>query len=191
MYKGEKINMGRMILVTGGSRSGKSSYAQKAAESLNSSRVFIATCPVIDEEMSGRIQKHQQERRGRGWHTIEEPLNIAEAIENATEYSTVLVDCLTLWINNLLYFSENNNQALSEADIAAECERLMAACRKHVGTIFFVTNEVGMGIVPENALARLYRDLVGRCNQIIANACYRVVLMVSGQPIEIKKDFSG
>jgi adenosylcobinamide kinase/adenosylcobinamide-phosphate guanylyltransferase len=180
--------MGRMILVTGGSRSGKSSYAQKAAESLNSSRAYIATCPVVDEEMDSRIQKHQQDRNGRGWHTIEEPLNIADAIGNASAYSAILVDCLTLWINNLMYFSENNNKIISEADVAAECEKLIAAGREHAGTIFFVTNEVGMGIVPENASARLYRDLVGRCNQIVANACHRVVLLVSGQPIEIKNE---
>jgi adenosylcobinamide kinase / adenosylcobinamide-phosphate guanylyltransferase len=180
--------MGLMILVTGGSRSGKSFYAQKAAESLNSSRVFIATCPVIDEEMSRRIQKHQQDRNGRGWHTIEEPVNIASAIENATTYSTVLVDCLTLWINNLMYVSENNNKNISEMDIAVECGKLISACMKHAGTIFFVTNEVGMGIIPENASARLYRDLVGRCNQIVAAACHRVILLISGQPIEIKKE---
>lgn len=182
--------MGRMILVTGGSRSGKSSYAQNAAESLNTSRLFLATCPVIDEEMKERIQKHQQERSGRGWHTIEEPVNIASAIETASAHETVLVDCLTLWINNLMYLSENNNKILSESDVSLECEKLIAAARIHVGTVFFVTNEVGMGIVPENASARLYRDLVGRCNQIIANACHQVVLLVSGQAIKIKKEIS-
>jgi adenosylcobinamide kinase/adenosylcobinamide-phosphate guanylyltransferase len=179
-----------MILITGGSRSGKSSYAQNAAESLKTSRLFLATCPVIDEEMKERIQKHQQERSGRGWHTIEEPVNIASVIETASAYETVLVDCLTLWINNLMYVLENNNKILSESDVSLECEKVIAACRAHGGTVFFVTNEVGMGIVPENAIARLYRDLVGRCNQIIANACHRVVLLVSGQPIEVKKEIS-
>jgi adenosylcobinamide kinase / adenosylcobinamide-phosphate guanylyltransferase len=188
LFKGEYLGMGRMILITGGSRSGKSSYAQKAAESLNDSRLFLATCPVIDEEMKDRIQKHQQERSGRGWHTIEESVNIAGAIEKASVYSTILVDCLTLWINNLMYVSENNNKIISEADVSSECEKLVAAGVMHAGTIFFVTNEVGMGIVPENASARLYRDLVGRCNQIVANACHRVVLLVSGQPIEIRKE---
>jgi adenosylcobinamide kinase/adenosylcobinamide-phosphate guanylyltransferase len=179
--------MGQMILITGGSRSGKSSYAQNAAESLNSSRLFLATCPVIDEEMTGRIQKHQQERSGRGWDTIEEPVSLAAAIEKASAYETVLVDCLTLWINNLMYVFENNHKSITESDISLECEKLIATSRAHAGTILFVTNEVGMGIVPENASARLYRDLVGRCNQIIAKACHRVVLLVSGQPIEIKK----
>jgi adenosylcobinamide kinase / adenosylcobinamide-phosphate guanylyltransferase len=178
--------MGRMVLVTGGSRSGKSSYAQKAVEALNTSRLYIATCPVIDEEMKERIQKHQQDRVGRGWHTIEEPVNITGVIENAQAFAAVLVDCLTLWINNLMYVAENAGKNISETDVAEECEKLSAACKRHPGTIFLVTNEIGMGIIPENTSARLYRDLVGRCNQMIANASHQAVLLVSGQPMIIK-----
>jgi adenosylcobinamide kinase/adenosylcobinamide-phosphate guanylyltransferase len=180
--------MGRIILVTGGSRSGKSAYAQKQAESLPGSRAFIATCPVIDDEMRERIRKHQEARRGKGWDTIEEPLNVANVICDAQHYSALVVDCLTLWINNLLYEAEIAGRNINEAEIALECQRLISACEKHPGTILFVTNEIGMGIVPENPLSRLYRDLVGRCNQIMAEASARVVLLVSGQPLEIKKE---
>jgi adenosylcobinamide kinase / adenosylcobinamide-phosphate guanylyltransferase len=183
--------MGQIILVTGGGRSGKSSYAQKMAESLQEPRAFLATCPPIDEEMTARIRKHRDARRHKNWHTIEESLDIAGAIQNAHEFPTILVDCLTLWINNLLYEAEQSNRSLSESDIARECARLIAACKSHSGTIICVTNEIGMGLIPENALSRLYRDLVGRCNQIIAESSLRVVLLVSGQPIEIKQPLAG
>jgi adenosylcobinamide kinase/adenosylcobinamide-phosphate guanylyltransferase len=179
--------MGQIFLITGGGRSGKSSYAQKMAEALPEPRAFLATCPPIDEEMLARIRKHQDARQQKQWHTIEESLDLAAAIENAHEFPTILVDCLTLWINNLLYQSEQHRKSLSESDIAEECVRLLGACKAHPGTIIFVTNEIGMGLIPENALSRLYRDLVGRCNQIIAEASLRVVLLVSGQPIEIKQ----
>ena len=179
--------MGQIILVTGGNRSGKSAFAQKTAEMLSEPRAFLATCPPIDEEMKERIRKHQDARRQRRWHTIEQPLNIAAAIINAHEFPTVLVDCLTLWINNLLYQAEQNGKSISESEIARECRQLVTACKAHPGTIIIVTNEIGMGLIPENALSRLYRDLVGRCNQIIAEASLRVVLLVSGQPIEIKQ----
>jgi adenosylcobinamide kinase / adenosylcobinamide-phosphate guanylyltransferase len=178
--------MGNIILITGGGRSGKSAYAQKLAEALPEPRAFLATCPPIDEEMRDRILKHQDARRQKRWHTIEESLEIAKAIENSYEFPTILADCLTLWINNLLYQAEQNNRGISESEISIECNRLVTACKAHPGTIIFVTNEIGMGLIPENALARLYRDLVGRCNQIIAEASMRVVLLVSGQPIEIK-----
>jgi adenosylcobinamide kinase / adenosylcobinamide-phosphate guanylyltransferase len=178
--------MGCIILITGGGRSGKSTYAQKLAEALPEPRAFLATCPPIDEEMRERIRKHQDARRQKRWHTIEESLDIAKVIENSHDFPTILVDCLTLWINNLLYQAEQNNRCISESDIAEECNNLVTACKTHPGTTIFVTNEIGMGLIPENALSRLYRDLVGRCNQIIAEASVRVVLLVSGQPIEIK-----
>jgi len=179
--------MGEIILVTGGSRSGKSQFAQKAAEALPGPRAFIATCPVIDDEMQRRIRKHQQSRQGKDWQTIEEPLEIESAVRKAHGFNALVVDCLTLWINNLLYEAEKTGSALSETDIAVRCRGLLAACKAHPGTVVFVTNEVGMGIVPENRLSRLYRDLVGRCNQMMAAASHRVVLLVCGQPLEIKK----
>jgi adenosylcobinamide kinase/adenosylcobinamide-phosphate guanylyltransferase len=179
--------MGQIILVTGGSRSGKSSWAQKTAESISARRAFIATCPVIDDEMQERIHRHQQAREERNWHTIEEPLDIAGALDSSHEFAVVLVDCLTLWVNNLMYRAEKENKVITETDAAMECRIVIEAARRHPGSVLFVTNEVGMGIVPENSQARLYRDLAGRCNQVIAEACDRVVLMVSGQPLEIKK----
>ena len=177
--------MGQITLVTGGSRSGKSSWAQKTAESMADRRVFIATCPVIDDEMRERIRKHRQARDGRNWHTIEEPLDIAGAIDSGHEFPVALVDCLTLWINNMMYRAEKENTAITETDVAVECRSVMDAAKRHPGAVLLVTNEVGMGIVPENAQARLYRDLAGRCNQVVAEACDRVVLMVSGLPLEI------
>ena len=173
--------------MTGGSRSGKSSWAQKTAESISERRVYIATCPVVDDEMQERIRRHRKARDEKNWHTIEESLDIAGAIDSSHEFPVVLVDCLTLWINNLMYRAEKENTAVTETDVAVECSRVAEAAKRHPGSVLFVTNEVGMGIVPENAQARLYRDLAGRCNQVMAEACTRVVLMISGQPLEIKE----
>ena len=178
--------MGQIILVTGGSRSGKSSWAQKKAESMSIHRVFIATCPVIDDEMSERIRKHRQLRDERTWRTIEETLDIAGAIDSSHEFPVALIDCLTLWINNLMYRAEKDNTVITETTVTMECLRVITAAKQHPGFVLFVTNEVGMGIVPENTQARLYRDLAGRCNQVFAEACDSVVLMVSGLPLEIK-----
>jgi adenosylcobinamide kinase / adenosylcobinamide-phosphate guanylyltransferase len=180
--------MAKIILTTGGSRSGKSAYAQKLAESFPGSRAFIATCPVLDDEMRDRIRRHQEARCGNGWDTIEEALDIRGVIDRAHRYSTLVVDCLTLWINNLLYEARKGGRSISEGEIALICKSLIEACEKHPGIIIFVTNEIGMGIIPENPLSRRYRDLVGRCNQLIAEASARTVLLISGQALEIKKE---
>jgi adenosylcobinamide kinase/adenosylcobinamide-phosphate guanylyltransferase len=185
-FSGMEIFMGQIILVTGGGRSGKSSWAQRTAESMSALRVFIATCPVIDDEMRERIRKHRQARDEKNWHTIEEPLDIAGAIDSSHEFPVALVDCLTLWINNLMYRAEKEKMSITETDVAAECRFVIEAAKRHPGAVLFVTNEAGMGIVPENAQARLYRDLAGRCNQVIAEAGDSVVLMISGIPLEIK-----
>lgn len=179
--------MSRIILVTGGSRSGKSDHARVTAEALPGPRVFVATCPVVDEETAERIRRHQRERAARHWDTIEEPLKLAETIRRSQEYGVILVDCLTLWINNILYEADGRGQTVREHDMEAKSAELVDACSVFQGTVVLVTNEVGWGIVPENALARRYRDLVGRCNRIIARAADEVVLVACGIPMWLRK----
>ncbi|MGD7653975.1 MAG: bifunctional adenosylcobinamide kinase/adenosylcobinamide-phosphate guanylyltransferase [Verrucomicrobiales bacterium] len=178
--------MSRLVLTTGGGRSGKSAYAQAMAEALPGPRAFVATCPVIDDEMRHRIAKHRRDRAGKDWTTIEEPEDLVAAIRSAAGHGVVLVDCLTLWVNNLMYAAELRGERLTEAMVAARCRDVLAAAREHGGTVVFVTNEVGMGIVPEHAGARHFRDLAGRVNQVIAADCDEVFLLVCGQPLRIK-----
>jgi adenosylcobinamide kinase/adenosylcobinamide-phosphate guanylyltransferase len=178
--------MARIILITGGSRSGKSTYAQCIAESIPEDRTYIATCPVVDEEMEKRIRKHKEARRAGNWHTIEEPTNLAAALIKAGKSRVIVVDCLTLWINNLMYDAESQNRDLGEDEIVERCGDVLDACSAISGTIIFVTNETGMGIVPDNPLSRRYRDLAGRCNQVMADRADAVAFMVSGIPLTVK-----
>lgn len=180
--------MGHLTLVTGGSRSGKSAYALELAESLAPAgeRIFLATAPLLDDEMTQRVRRHQQERDGRGWSTIEEPLNAHDAIAAADGKAVILLDCLTLWVNNRLFHASQNGCECSEDSIRAASEELLAACRARPGPSILVTNEVGFSIVPENPLARLYRDLVGRCNQTVARSADSVVLLCCGCLLPLK-----
>ena len=175
-----------MVLVTGGCRSGKSAYAQRLAESLPSRRLFVATCPVTDEEMRLRIEMHQQSRLDRGWETVEEQVELATVFRRHGEYEVVLVDCLTLWVNNLMYYAEQAGRHISERDTAEICRELLTAARQRRGTVIFVTNEVGLGVVPDNPVARRYRDLVGRANQAIAAEADTVTLLICGIPWHLK-----
>jgi adenosylcobinamide kinase / adenosylcobinamide-phosphate guanylyltransferase len=179
--------MARIVLVTGGCRSGKSAYAQQLAESLPSPRLFVATCPVTDDEMRRRIEQHRQARRDRGWETVEEQVDLAGVFRRHAEQSVLLVDCVTLWVNNLMYDAERESRPLSEADVAERCEEMLAAADGCRGTVSFVTNEVGLGVVPENAQARLYRDLIGRANQTIAARADAVTLVCCGIPLHLKE----
>ncbi len=178
--------MAEIVLVTGGARSGKSRYAQELAESCSGQKLFVATCPVIDPEMEERIKRHCDDRAQKGWQTVEEGLDLADVLASHPESKVVLIDCLTLWINNLLFDAEAGKE-IDEDSIAFLSKKIIKACQERKGTVLFVTNEVGMGIVPENALARKYRDLVGRCNQEFAAAAYKVVQMVCGIPTTIKE----
>lgn len=165
------------LLAIGGARSGKSRYAQQRAEATGLGRRFIATAQAFDDEMRERIARHRDER-GADWLTIEAPLDLAEAILAHDDAGTVLlVDCLTLWTSNLL---------LADRDIPAATADLVAALQAVRGPVVLVTNEVGLGIVPDNALARRFRDAAGTVNQQVAAACAEVQLLVAGIPLKVK-----
>lgn len=164
-----------LTLVLGGARSGKSRYAESLITSLPSPWIYLATAEARDPEMAERIAAHRS-RRGPGWQTIEAPRELAEAVISAGQVP-MLVDCLTLWLSNLL---------LADADIDAQVDRLERALAQTRAPVVLVGNEVGFGIVPENALARRFRDLQGSVNQRLAGQAERVVLMVAGLPLALK-----
>jgi adenosylcobinamide kinase/adenosylcobinamide-phosphate guanylyltransferase len=167
----------RTLFVTGGARSGKSSHALTEAEKSGLSPVFIATAQAGDPEMAARIDRHRDER-GPQWTTIECPVALADLIaEQADPSRILLIDCLTLWTSNLMFGGH---------DIAAETDRLAAAIEQAKGPLILVTNEIGLGIVPDNALSREFRDAAGRVNQAVAAACSEAVMIVSGLLLRLK-----
>jgi adenosylcobinamide kinase/adenosylcobinamide-phosphate guanylyltransferase len=180
--------MARVILITGGARSGKSRHALKICSELPGPRAFLATCQPGDEEMEERIRRHQEARRGSDWATIEESTELASTISTRSEYRVMLVDCLTLWVSNLMGKARDENRELSEDEVAEHCREILSACTNREGTVVMVTNEVGDGIVPGNALARRYRDLVGRCNQTMAAGADEVALVTCGIPMKLKEE---
>ncbi len=174
----------RIILVTGGSRSGKSAFAESLARNAGTRRFYIATAPVLDEEMAARVKKHQLARANDHWTTIEEQTDLPRALRLAAEQGAdaILVDCLTLWLNNLLF----HNPQFTEDDIAAKTRELLETLRTIPATVVLVISEVGLGIVPENHLARLFRDASGRCAQIIARDADEVHFTIAGIPLRVK-----
>ena len=168
--------MAMSILVTGGARSGKSRYAEQRTRELGSAPVYIATAEAFDAEMADRIGQHQQ-RRGPEWQTINAPLDLSQALKEADGRGPCLVDCLTIWLNNLMFH---------ERDIAAATQALISVIHKRVDPVILVTNEVGSGIVPENALARRFRDEAGRMNQTMAEAVDEVYVSISGMSLKLK-----
>ena len=167
-----------ITLVIGGCRSGKSGHALYLAETLSErNRVFIATCRPMDEEMRQRVAKHQRERDP-SWRIVEDVSDLGDAIRQAAcPDGVVLVDCLTLWAADLLW---------SGSDMEAALDRLMEGMRASSGPVVLVSGEVGLGMVPENAMARAYRDAVGLINQRVAALADRVVWMVAGIPVVIQ-----
>jgi adenosylcobinamide kinase/adenosylcobinamide-phosphate guanylyltransferase len=170
----------QIILVTGGARSGKSRYAEERAKELGERLLYLATAEAKDEEMVQRIAAHKQ-RRGQRWITVEEPMELAAALLGERgKADCVLVDCLTLWLSNLLIRRD-------EKYATAKIDELIEKLPQLDFHLILVTNEVGWGIVPDNALARQFRDLSGWANQRIAQIADEVVLMVVGTPLIAKK----
>jgi adenosylcobinamide kinase / adenosylcobinamide-phosphate guanylyltransferase len=165
-----------LTLVLGGARSGKSRHAEALITAGSPPWVYVATAEPLDDEMTARIAAHRA-RRGAGWRDVEAPRDLPDALARTAAGGAVLVDCLTLWLSNLM---------LADADIEAEAARLESALASMAAPVVLVSNEVGSGIVPDNALARRFRDAQGRLNQRIAARADRVVLMVAGLPLVVK-----
>ncbi|MEK6680460.1 MAG: bifunctional adenosylcobinamide kinase/adenosylcobinamide-phosphate guanylyltransferase [Nitrospirota bacterium] len=168
-----------LIFILGGARSGKSSFALRLAESIGSRNIYIATAEALDEEMAERIKRHK-ENRGKDWQVIEAPINITGKLAGLKRKGDViLIDCLTLWVNNQM-------EKMADKKILKETGSLLKAVKAINKNIIIVSNEVGLGIVPDNPLARRFRDIAGMVNQKIAEAADEVYLMVSGIPVRVK-----
>jgi adenosylcobinamide kinase/adenosylcobinamide-phosphate guanylyltransferase len=164
------------VLVLGGARSGKSRLAEACLTALPGPRLYVATGRAWDEEMRARIAQHKAERAHAGWQTVEEPLDVPGVLEHHA-HTPALLDCLTLWLTNLL---------LEERDVEAESARLLQSLSARLAPTVLVGNEVGLGIVPDNALARRFRDEAGRLHQRLAAQAARVVFVVAGLPMILK-----
>lgn len=172
---------GKLVLIIGGARSGKSGYALKLGERYPEPRAFLATAEALDEEMAQRIAQHRRIRPS-SWETIEEPLKVVEVLEGiGGRYGVVILDCLTLWFSNLLWHSTEDG-----AKALAELERLITVVSHLDVPLLIVSNEVGMGIVPEGRLARLFRDLIGLANARLAALANEVYVMFAGLPLQLK-----
>lgn len=165
-----------LTFVLGGARSGKSRHAEELVAAFPAPWAYIATAQAFDDEMRERIEHHRARRDG-GWVTLEAPLDLAGALERVADGQPVLIDCLTLWLTNIM---------LAGLDVEAETLRLVETIMRPRGPWFVVSNEVGLGIVPDNALARHFRDAAGRLNQMVASRADHVLFMVAGLPLTVK-----
>ncbi len=173
-----------IILITGGARSGKSAFAQKLATELGKRVLFCATAQPLDPEMQARIEMHRKSRPA-GWDTVELPLNVAAGLRHIrAKYDIIVIDCITMLVANRL--CEDMPEEKAEYEVLAEIEPLISYMQKQKIHFILVTNEVGWGIVPDNKLARLYRDLLGKVNQKLAGCAHEVYLLVAGIPCKIK-----
>lgn len=166
-----------LTLLFGGARSGKSSLAVELATKSTKPVFFVATAQALDDDMRDRISKHKAERPG--WSTIEEPLDLCSAIKKCPDQSFVIIDCLTLWISNML-LADN-----TEASMRTASTRALGAITERAGSTVAISNEVGLGIVPDNPLARQYRDILGRTNQQWARASATSLFLVAGKAIQL------
>ncbi|MBI5681996.1 MAG: bifunctional adenosylcobinamide kinase/adenosylcobinamide-phosphate guanylyltransferase [Deltaproteobacteria bacterium] len=179
-----------MIFILGGCRSGKSVFALKLAESMKGKKAYLATGEPLDDEMTERIKRHKKER-GRVWTAIEEPVNIIDVIKKNEKYDVILLDCLTLWISNLMHEKtgargEKHAFHGQGASIEKTIEKFISVCKKTKYNLIIVSNEVGLGIVPDNPLARQFRDMAGYTNQNLAKTADEVYFLVSGIPMRLK-----
>ncbi|MEK7828750.1 MAG: bifunctional adenosylcobinamide kinase/adenosylcobinamide-phosphate guanylyltransferase [Deltaproteobacteria bacterium] len=179
----------KLIFITGGARSGKSAFALKLAESMPGNRLYLATAEALDNEMLKRIKRHKKER-GNNWKTIESPIKITEVIKKNTGYDVILLDCLTLWISNMMHTANRPSpfagNGKGEGGITKEIHSLISACKASKTNIIIVSNEVGLGIVPDNPLARRFRDISGISNQKMAEAADEVYFVVSGMEMRMR-----
>jgi adenosylcobinamide kinase/adenosylcobinamide-phosphate guanylyltransferase len=170
----------RLIFVTGGCRSGKSQFALDYANRHFHKKLYLATCEALDEEMVKRIEQHKL-KRGSGWQTVEEPTRVAEAIKrHGNDMEVILLDCVTLWVSNLLMRKKEDREIMNEVD------KFIDTMKQAESSFVIVSNEVGMGLVPVEPLGRRFRDLSGTVNQKIAEVAQTVVFTVSGIPIFLK-----
>ncbi len=177
--------MKTVTYISGGSRSGKSSHALELASAFSGNKAFIATAQALDDEMRERIRKHQQDRSDQ-FLTIEEPLDLAAALAKLpADVEVAVIDCLTLWLSNLMHFHGDGK------DTFPETEAFLHALDDPGCSLIIVSNETGMGIVPANELSRRFRDMAGRLNQQVAVRADRATLLVSGIPLVLKDEIKG
>ena len=190
----------KLILILGGARSGKSTFAQGMASKLGKKVLFVATGEPLDEEMASRIAEHKRSRP-KNWRTLEIDIKVGQKLQGQIEYADiVLLDCITLLVSNIILNPapchsegaqrpknlEETNSTEAEKQVMAEMEDLLDCINKHAGDFILVSNEVGLGLVPDNKLGRIYRDLLGKANQLLAKHASEVYFMVSGIPVKIK-----
>jgi adenosylcobinamide kinase/adenosylcobinamide-phosphate guanylyltransferase len=170
----------KTYFITGGARSGKSAFAERLASGLAGKRAYLATAQALDPEMAARIEKHRKDR-DHAWETYEEPLAVAELLKKlSSRYEVLLLDCLTLWLSNVMAHSDGDDVVSFRSD------ELVAAIKDFNGVCIVVSNEVGLGIVPDNPLARKFRDFAGILNQRVALAADEVYFTAAGIPVKIK-----
>lgn len=180
--------MGQVILCTGGARSGKSEFAERLALSQTGTHAYVATGQVFDEEMQDRVDKHKK-RRGKAWTTYEIPYNLLAHWNGPLERDTlVLVDCLTMYVMNAFLDKELSQESANqiEESLLKEYTKLLKKIKESNQTVIFVTNELGMGIVPSEPLSRFFRDVAGKLNQLVSQEASQVYMTISGVTIELK-----
>ncbi len=172
--------MSNIIFITGGARSGKSNFAVKLANESKGKVAFIATASAGDDEMKMRIMLHKKSRP-KEWTTVEELLDLTRGIEQVSDHDVIIIDCITLYLSNLFC-----DGLIDEDKILGNIKKMLESAKRFHGTIIIISNELGMGIVPENRMTRDFRDIAGRTNQMIAEMADKVYVCFSGIPVQIK-----